>query len=82
MVAPGTNETDLLEAAASALKIGNVKEARRLLRGVIAKNPANLAAWKLAYQASGSDEERVYSLDAILKLTPNDAWARQRLAEL
>ncbi len=82
MVAPGTTESDLLEAAASALKIGNFKEARSILRGVIARNPSNLAAWRLAYKASGSDEESVYCLEAILKLVPGDEWAQQKLAEL
>ncbi|MGA2505742.1 MAG: hypothetical protein ABSG01_16805 [Anaerolineales bacterium] len=82
MVAPGTPETDPLEAAANALKTGKVKEARSILREVIARDPSNQAAWELAYDASSSDDERIYSLKAILKLSPDNPMALKKLSEL
>lgn len=75
-------ETDPLEAAAYALTAGKIKEARDILRGVIAKDPGNVAAWELAYQASVNDDERIYSLNAILKLAPGNPRALEKLAIL
>ncbi len=82
MVAPGIPETDPLEAAARALKTGRIKEARDILRGVIAREPGNVKAWELVYQACVNDEERIYSLNAILKLAPADRMAQEKLAAL
>jgi hypothetical protein len=82
MIAPGTTEADPLRAAANALKTGDVQQARRILQGLIAKDPGNIAAWKLVYQASKNDDERVHSLNAILKLDPGNLDAFRKLAEL
>jgi hypothetical protein len=68
MFTPGNTETDPLDAAANALKTGNVKKARHILRGVIAKDPVNVAVREMVYQVSSNDNERVFSLDHILKL--------------
>jgi hypothetical protein len=73
---------DPLDAVAAALKSGNLKEARRILRGVIAKDPGNLAAWELVYRASYNDEERVFCLNRILQLSPGHPMALQKLGDL
>ena len=82
MMTPGMPETDPLEAAANALKTGNLIEARRILRGVTDKDPNNLAAWEMTYQASDNDEDRIFSLNCILMLAPDQPMAQRKLAEL
>jgi hypothetical protein len=82
MVAPGTTETHPLEAAAKALKAGDINEARSILRGLIAKDPGNKAVWELVYQAANNDDERIYSLKEILKLDPGNQGALEKLAGL
>ncbi|HEX7395385.1 MAG TPA: hypothetical protein VF313_10695 [Anaerolineaceae bacterium] len=82
MSTPSKTETNPLEAAANALKTGNVIEARRILRGVTDKDPNNLTAWEMTYQASDNDEDRIFSLNCILMLDPEHPMALQKLAEL
>lgn len=82
METPGSTEADPLDAVAKALETGNLKEARRILRDVIAKDPGNVAVWELLYRASYNDEERVFCLNRILKLAPGHPKALQKLADL
>jgi len=82
MVTPGTTESDPFDAVTNALKAGNVKEARRILQEVIAKDSGNVAAWELLYRVAFNDDERVFILNRILKLAPGHPQALQQLADL
>ncbi len=82
MDASGNRESDSLAAASSALKTGDLKEARRILRLLVVKDPRNVAVWELFYQASYNDVERMNCLRTILKLAPGHEIAAKALAEL
>ncbi len=82
MDASGNREKDSLAAASNALKTGDLKEARRILRLLAVKDPRNVAVWELFYQASYNDDERMNCLRTILKLAPGHEIAAKALSEL
>ena len=73
---------DKLHQAAQLVKAGRKKEARPLLREVLAVDPDNLHAWELLFQATYTAEEEVYCLQHILSLKPDHPWAKSRLAAI
>jgi hypothetical protein len=68
MFTPYAPEMDPLDAAANALKTGNVKVTRHILHGVIEKDPKKKSVREMVHQASTNDDELIFRLNRILKV--------------
>jgi hypothetical protein len=82
MFTPSSAGMDPLGAASEALNTGNLKEARRILRGVLSSDKNNAAAWELLYRASYNNDERIFCLERVLRLQPDHPWAQRKLGDL
>lgn len=71
-----------LARAAAAIEAGNMSEAHVLLAQAIKANPNDVDAWLLLSQTAGSVEQKKTFLKRALIVDPDNATARQRLAEL
>ncbi len=71
-----------LRTAAELIQAGAKKEARQLLRELLAADGNNLAAWELLVKATFNPDEEIYCLKHILEIKPNHPWARERLDAL
>jgi hypothetical protein len=79
MKQPFSSHESKLRQAAEFLSAGQKRDARLLIRDLLAADENNLAAWELLFQASYSVDEQVFCLERLLKLQPNHPWARQQL---
>lgn len=81
--AMGMNEReDWLQESIRALRAGDRREARRLLGGVVAENPGNVAGWWLLAATLDDPEQKRYALRRVLRLRPDHAGARRLLDQL
>jgi len=72
----------LLHDAAEHLKAGRKDAAREVLQEALSLNRNNLATWELLWRAAYNLEEELFSLKRILRIDPQHAAARKRLAVL
>src|SRR5512141_1753370 len=77
---PSLNE--LLHDAAEHLNAGRKEAARNVLREALDLDRNNLATWELLWRAANNLDEEMASLKRILRIDPNHAAARKRLAAL
>jgi hypothetical protein len=80
-IPPSPVESKLRQAAAF-IDAGQKKDARLLLRDVLADDENNIKAWELLFRTSYNTQEGIFCLGRILRLDPNHAWAGQQLASL
>ncbi|HXD10903.1 MAG TPA: hypothetical protein VN653_12635, partial [Anaerolineales bacterium] len=73
---------ELLRDAAEHLDAGRKDAARTVLQEALAMDRNNLATWELLWRAAYNLDEEIFSLKRILKIKPNHAAAKKRLAEL
>ncbi len=71
-----------LKKAASLLKQGNTKEARKLIIGVLRENQENPQAWYLLSFAVPVTEKQIHALQQSLIYRPDDPKVLDRLAKL
>lgn len=71
-----------LDEAVGLLKSGSREEAQQILRQITRQNPTFVDAWGWLYRASDIYEEKQHSLQQMIRLNPNDMWARQELNRL
>ncbi|NDJ54848.1 MAG: tetratricopeptide repeat protein, partial [Chloroflexi bacterium] len=67
----------LLSSGIAYAKQGQVEEALPLFRRVARNHPDNLLAWKCLAYYTGSPREREVAVRRVLKLDPQDEWARK-----
>ena len=73
---------ELTQQGIAALKAGDKPQAAHLLRLAIQDNPKDVQAWLWLSGAVDTVEERVESLQAVLRLDPNNQVAARGLAQL
>jgi hypothetical protein len=71
-----------LHQAAEFVRTGKKKEARLLIREVLAEDTNHLAAWELLFQASYNASEQIFCVERILTIQPKHSWAKQQLERL
>lgn len=74
--------TEQLQQAISHIKTGNKQEGGRLLSQILEADPANEKAWLWMVRAVSSDKKRIYCLERLLAINPNNQLAQQTLAKL
>ncbi|NDJ60869.1 MAG: tetratricopeptide repeat protein, partial [Chloroflexi bacterium] len=71
-----------LQQAYALIKAGQKQEAAALLVPLIRTNPSNVDAWWLLANAVDDENQMGAALEQMLKLRPDDARARRKLARL
>lgn len=71
-----------LHQAISAIKIGNKQAGQKLLRQLLETDPNNETVWLWLAAAVDSDSEKVYCLNKVLELNPDNNLARQSITLL
>ena len=74
--------SNLLRDAAEHLKAGRKDAARAVLQEALSLDRNNLATWELLWRAAHNLDEELFSLKRILRIDPQHAAARKRLAVL
>jgi tetratricopeptide (TPR) repeat protein len=78
----GDDAKDLRVRGIAAAKAGNRDEARRLLQSAIRLEPDNEVAWLWLASVARDVQERVFCLERLLQMNPNNESARKALAAL
>ena len=73
---------DLLRQGITAYKAGKREEARRIFIAVVKQDPENEPGWGWMYQTSGNDRERIYCLQQMLRINPQNEKPGQLLNQL
>lgn len=73
---------NLLEDAIAAARLGERAKAREQLTRVLRYDQKNEEAWLLMSSVVESDRERIFCLNSVLKLNPNNKTAKRGLALL
>lgn len=73
---------DLLQQGITAYKTGKRDEARKIFITTIKQNPNNEIAWGWMFEVSKDDKERIYCLQQILRINPNNEKAQQKLVAI
>jgi hypothetical protein len=73
---------DPLRAGIEALRVGHIREARRLFGELVREQPDNAAAWWYLAAVLNDPEQKAHCLRQVLRLLPDHAEARQMLADL
>jgi hypothetical protein len=71
-----------LQQAITLIKTGNKQEGGRLLSQILEADPTNEKAWLWMIRAVSSDKKRIYCLERVLAINPNNQLAQQTLAKL
>ena len=71
-----------MRRAVALAKAGQHDEARALVERVIGRNPENPDAWVVLAQLAPTHEEAIEALREVLRLDPENVWARTRLERL
>jgi len=74
--------TQQLQQAITFIKTGNKQEGGRLLSQVLEADPTNEKAWLWMVRAVSSDKKRIYCLERVLAINPNNQIAQQTLVKL
>ncbi len=73
---------DLLQQGVKAFRAGKRDDARRLIAAAIKQNPNSEKAWGWMYNISANEQERIYSLNQMLRINPNNEKAKKLLDDL
>lgn len=73
---------DLIQQGVAAFKAGKRDEARQIFASAIKQNPDNDRAWVGMYNVALNDKERIYCLQQMLRIKPENEKARQQLDRL
>ena len=73
---------DLTQQGITALKRGDKKRARQLLRAAVKQNPNDVKAWLWLSGAVDTNRERAICLQRVLQLDPDNATATRGLTQL
>nr|MBN1228183.1 hypothetical protein [Anaerolineae bacterium] len=73
---------DRLKAGVEALRTGDRRKARRLLGQVVNEDPDNPTAWWYLAAVLETTEQKIHSLQQVLRLHPDHEQARQLLERL
>ena len=76
------DESTLLKQAVAAARAGRKAEARQLLEHILQANPRHEQAWLWMGAVVETDAERVECLQQVLAINPDNAAAREGLAQL
>jgi len=74
--------SNTLQSGINSLRAGNKSEARRLLLQAVRENPADEQAWLWLSGAVETARERLYCLERVLAINPNNEAARLGKARL
>lgn len=73
---------DLTQQGIAAMKNGDIKRARQLLRAAVEQNPDDVKSWLWLSGAVKTDQERAICLQEVLKLDPDNATAARGVAQM
>ena len=82
MGAGTVDETQLLQQARVAIRIGDRATAQQLLHQVVQSNPGNETAWLWLSAIIGDPEKERYCLQRVLVINPDNEKAKEHLAKL
>jgi hypothetical protein len=68
---------ELVKQGIEALRAGKRDEARKLLLTAVKQNPDSESAWGWLYNVAGNDKERIYCLEQVLRINPNNEKVNQ-----
>lgn len=74
--------TDQLKQAVTAIKNGDTKTGKRLLTQILASDPNNENAWLWMTQIASTEYDRLFCLQKILEINPDNEQAKQGLTIL
>jgi hypothetical protein len=74
-------ETASLRAAISAAESGQPAKAKALLQQIVASNQDNERAWMALVDVTNDVEQQVVALEHVLRISPNNFKARERLTK-
>lgn len=77
-----TDNQNLFDQAVAAAKQKDFAEARTLLKQLLKQEPNNLDAWLLGAYVVDSRSDAIRCYERALQIDPNNAYAKQKLAEL
>lgn len=73
---------NLFDQALTAARQGDLATARTVLKQLLKQEPQNINAWLLGAQVVETNLDAIRCYERILKIDPNHAYAKQKLAEL
>lgn len=73
---------DLLHQGITAYKAGKRDEARKIFITNVKQNPQSERAWAWMYNVSSNDKERIYCLNQMLRINPNNEKANKLLEKI
>ena len=76
------NIQNQLKQVVQHIKNKQLDQAQSLIRGLIERHPDNADVWYLASHVSKKPEQQIKTLQRTLRLNPDHAQARVRLAKL
>ena len=76
------DETQLLQQARMAIRIGDRATGQALLHQVVQANPGNETAWLWLSAIIGDSEKEKYCLQRVLVINPDNEKAQEHLAKL
>lgn len=74
--------TDRLKQAVTAIKNGDKKTGKQLLTEILASDPKNEKAWLWMTQVVRSNDDRIFCLEKVLEINPDNLQVKQGLAVL
>jgi len=75
-------QNHLLDKAENLILEGHLQDARNILVEVLKNNPQQVAAWRLLYETVSERDRKIYILQKILRLDPEDEDSRSKLIQL
>ncbi len=78
----GNLNDDLIQKAIVAARSGNKIEAKKYLADALQNDNRDIRAWYLLSQVIEKYEQKIYCLEKVLEIQPDNLQARQRLQEL
>ena len=76
------NLEDLMRLGVSSAKAGNRDNARVIFRQILAADKRNVGAWLWMASLAENEIDRRRYYETVLKLSPNNATARKKLADM
>ena len=73
---------NLFDQALAAARQGDLATARTVLKQLLKQEPQNIDAWLLGAQVVETNLDAIRCYERILKIDPNHAYAKQKLAQL
>ncbi len=73
---------EIIQRAISEAKAGNKEAARKSLTQAVRQEPSNAHVWYLLGQIVDKVDQKIYCLEQVLKIQPDNVQAKEKLAKL